>query len=295
MNFRRCHQSLAYSLAAALQSLGALHDRFSLDRRPIVAALLGCAALVATVKPAQAQSNVYAVGISGLGPNAQFETGNKLYEEKKFADAAACYQGILAAGQASAEVYFNLGNARFKANQLGWAIAAYREAERLTPRDPDLRANLQFARNQVEGPTLKPTRWQKLFGTLSLNEWTGLAATGLWLTFGLLALMQLRPGLKATLKTPVLLAGLTTVLLGAGLGVAAQVNPTAGMVIVTARDVAVRNGPLQESQTAFSVHDGAELRIVDRKDDWLQVTDGTRRVGWLKRSDVAGALPGKSS
>ena len=34
-------------------------------------------------------------------------------------------------------------------------------------------------------------------------------------------------------------------------------------------------------------HDGAELRVLDRKDDWLQVSDGARRIGWVKRSEVA--------
>jgi len=52
----------------------------------------------------------------------------------------------------------------------GRAIAAYRQAERMTPRDPDARANLQFARNQVQGPTLPAGRWERLLGTLSLNE-----------------------------------------------------------------------------------------------------------------------------
>ena len=50
----------------------------------------------------------------------------------------------------------NLGNAYFKSGQLGKAIAAYREAEQMSPRDPDVRANLRFARNQVQGPTLRP-------------------------------------------------------------------------------------------------------------------------------------------
>jgi len=41
--------------------------------------------------------------------------------------------------------------------------------------------------------------------------------------------------------------------------------------------------PFDESPSAFTARDGAELRVLDHKDDWLQVTDGTRRVGWVKR------------
>jgi len=56
--------------------------------------------------------------------------------------------------------------------------------------------------------------------------------------------------------------------------------------IVITRETAVRYGPLAESPTAFTVHDGAELRILDQKDEWLQVSTDPRRVGWLRRDQV---------
>jgi len=51
-------------------------------------------------------------------------------------------------------------------------------------------------------------------------------------------------------------------------------------------DVTVHSGPFAESQNAFTARDGAELEILDHKDDWLQVSDGTQRIGWLKREQV---------
>src|SRR5258708_6882523 len=87
-----------------------------------------------------------------------FDAANKLYEQGKFADAAAGYEKLLQSGQVSEAIYFNWGNALFKSGQIGRAIAAYEQAERIAPRAPDVRANLQFARNQVPGPTLLPDR-----------------------------------------------------------------------------------------------------------------------------------------
>jgi uncharacterized protein YgiM (DUF1202 family) len=49
----------------------------------------------------------------------------------------------------------------------------------------------------------------------------------------------------------------------------------------------VRNSPLDQSPSTFSAQDGAELRVLDSKDDWLQVTDDTRRIGWVKRDATA--------
>src|SRR5262245_41102750 len=118
--------------------------------------------------------------------DSAFESANRLYEQGKFTEAASAYQKLVQSGYASTAVYFNLGNAFFKAGQIGQAVAAYRQAERISPRDPDLRANLQFARNQIQGPTLGIPAWQRWLGKLSLNEWTLLAAGAVWVWFLLL-------------------------------------------------------------------------------------------------------------
>ena len=56
--------------------------------------------------------------------------------------------------------------------------------------------------------------------------------------------------------------------------------------IVVTREATVRYGPLGESPAAFSVHDGAELRVLDQKEEWLQVNAGPRRTGWLRRDQT---------
>ena len=215
-----------------------------------------------------------------------FDAANKLYAQGKFAEAAGAYEKLAQSGTVSPALYFNLGNACFKASQLGRAIAAYRHAERLTPRDPDIGANLQFARNQVQGPTLRPGRWERWLGSLNLNEWTGLSAIALWLTFGLLTLRALRPALARSLRTWIFVAGAGSALLMACLTLAWTGQSHHRTAIVTTKEATVRNGPLDESPSSFTANDGAELRVLDHKDDWLQVTDGTRRVGWVKRDSA---------
>ncbi len=183
-------------------------------------------------------------------PAAAFEAANKLYEEGRFAEAAAAYQKLAPPGRTSAALCFNLGNACFKAGQLGRALAAYRQAELLTPRDPDLRANLQFARSQVHPPTLTPGRLQRWLGRLTLNEWTLLAAGAVWLWLLLLAFLQWRPALRPALRHYVRALALLTALLCAGAAFAlraARFTPTA---IVIEPEAVVHYGPLAESPAA---------------------------------------------
>src|SRR5262245_50565847 len=118
-----------------------------------LSAFFGCAFALALLF----LSSAHAASESAGPP---FDSANLLYEQGKFAEAASAYQSLLKSGRTSAAVYYNLGNAFFKAGQIGRAIAAYARAEQITPRDPDLRANLQFARNQVQGPTFANPTWK---------------------------------------------------------------------------------------------------------------------------------------
>lgn len=215
-----------------------------------------------------------------------FDAANRLYEQSKFSDAAAAYETLLKPGAASTALYFNLGNAYFKSGQVGRAISAYRRAEQLTPRDPDVRANLQFARNQVQGPTLAPGRRQSWLGRLSINEWTLLATTVAWLWFGLLILRIWRPGLKPALRSYIFFTGLAAVMLGIGCALVYHDSRLTQTAIVISSEAVIRQGPLEESNPSFTAHDGAELRVLDRKDDWLQVSPDPSRSGWVKRSQL---------
>ena len=216
-----------------------------------------------------------------------FDNANKLYAENKFTEAAFAYEKLAATGTISPALYFNLGNAQLKARQIGRAIAAYRHADTLSPRDPDLSANLRFARNQVQGPTIKSSAWQRWLGTLSVNEWTWLCVAGVWVTFGLLIARQIKPSLAPALGNWTWLATGITVMLCACLALAFSQSAREKIAIVTVADATVRNSPLDQSPSTFNAHDGAELRVLDSKDDWLQVTDDTRRIGWLKRDSTA--------
>ncbi len=219
-------------------------------------------------------------------PSSSFDTANNLYYAGKFPDAIAAYENILYSGQKSVALYYNLGNAYFKSGQIGKAIASYLQSERLTPRDPDIRANLQFARNQIQGPTLAPDRTERLLGKLSLNEWTLLATAGFWLCFFLLALREWRPTLKHPLRLYLSAAAIVTILLCACVIASWLDNRSTRKAIVISRDVPVRKGPLEDAATAFTVHDGAELRVLDQNNEWLQVTTDPSRIGWLRRDQV---------
>jgi tetratricopeptide (TPR) repeat protein len=243
----------------------------------------------ATIAVLMVAGKLFAADVS-----ADFNAANKLYAEGKFNAAAAAYQAILQTGAVSPALWFNYGNAEFKLGQPGRAIAAYRRAELLAPRDDEVRANLDFVRNQVTGPTLRGSGWPRLtggLGILTLNEWTTLAAVTFWLTFVLLALRQMQPAWRPRLRR--LTSGIVvlTILSCSALGAAATIHFSKPVAVVIAAEATARSGPFAEAQDAFKAQNGAELPVLNRRDNWWQVTDGSGRIGWLPAKQVD-VLPG---
>jgi tetratricopeptide (TPR) repeat protein len=215
-----------------------------------------------------------------------FDQANKLYEEGKYAEAAAAYAQLAQGDHASAAIYFNLGNAWFKARQPGRAIAAYRRAERLAPRDPDVKANLNFVRKYLN-ETAPPGSWrQRWLGRLALDEWSIAASAAFWLWLGLLAVGELRIDWRKRLRAAVIANGLVACALLLCLGLLWFDQATMRSAVVVVPEAVVRYGPLDESQSAFQLRDGAEIVVLDEKGDWLEVRDAARRDGWLKRDQV---------
>jgi tetratricopeptide (TPR) repeat protein len=220
-----------------------------------------------------------------------FNAANRLYAEGKYSDAANLYEIILQHGGVSPELLFNAGNAEFKAGHLGKAIAAYRQAQLLAPRDAELRANLVFVRNQVQGATLRETGWQKWAGALTLDEGAMLTAVLFWALFGLLALRQLKPALAPKLRSVTRLAAALAIFSGAILGLQAANHFYSSVAVVTNPDATARSGPFDDAQSAFTARDGAELKVLDRHDEWVQVASGAGKSGWLPAKQVE-ILPG---
>ena len=222
---------------------------------------------------------------SSPASEAQFEEANRLYETGRFPEAAALYRATATNG-VSANLLFNLGNAHFKAGQLGQAMAAYQRSLRLDPRNPETRANLRFAREQAntQPPTLSlRQRWMRM---LSLGEWTALASMVITLFLLLLAVRQLEPeafvGKPRWIRLPA--AGVVAAALL--LAMAASDYFSNSHAFVSVEKATVRNGPLEESPESFKATDGIELLVHDRKGDFLEVESLLGLKGWIHSGDV---------
>lgn len=216
-----------------------------------------------------------------------FDRANKLYEQGKFTESAIAYEQIAAAGRPTTAVWFNLGNAAYKSGHIGRAIAAYRMAERQEPRDTILRANLQFVRGKVYADEKsRLPLWKSGVRLVTMNEWTILTSAWLWMFFAVLACGEVTRS-RYVKTAGAMFLGFTLSL--AALGAALSDAKTPGAVVAI-KEATARFGPLDESQAAFQLRDGAEVTALSFKDQWVEVRDAEKRSGWIRR-DALTVLP----
>ena len=217
--------------------------------------------------------------------------GNSSYEDDNFAQAAQAYQQLVDQGHREAALFYNLGNAHYKNGEIGRAVLNYLRAERLTPRDPDIRANLEIARGQTvdvldedEGPgaAIVPT-------ALRLNDdELSVLALFLWsltaLSLALRTLLMTGKVRRAALYVA-FVAGILMLVSVASLGV--RLLDGSDDAVIVADSVDLLSGPGAQYETVFKLHAGAEARLVEERANWARVALGDDQFqGWVPASDV---------
>ena len=204
-----------------------------------------------------------------------------------FRRAASRYQAIVDHGFRSGVVYYNLGNARVRADEPGQAIAAYLSAKRYLPLDPYLEANLR----SVIGPGTKPSTpiiehvffWQNLIGYPQKFR----AATILGILTVLAATTLIFLPHRRTRQMTLFLLALTTV---------ASLSAVYDWYrfdflrhgVVAIEQATPRKGNSLQYEPAFTtpLPLGSLGIVTDQRGDWLQLRFDADREAWLPREQV---------
>ena len=207
-----------------------------------------------------------------------------------YRESAALLESLLSDGFRNGAVYYNLGNAYFRAGEYGRAIAAYRKAKPFRPRDPYLEANLRQALSVAPGrlPETPPAWWTHVLfwtGWFSFPE-KAYAAFAAFLSAALAAVAGLtlrRP--RAYWLSGVLVA--LAVILSLDAGIAYAQVAWSRRAVVTGETVA-RKGIGQNYEPAFDqpLKDGAEFTILSENGDWVFGHFAGIGDGWLRREHL---------
>ena len=124
------------------------------------------------------------VSISLSASTVTRQQADSAYAQEHYQQAISDYETLLKQG-VSAELYYNLGNAYYRTDQMPKAVLNYERALLLSPGDADIRFNLQMARSKTidkitpESEMFFVTWYRSLVNLMSVDAWARTALIAL--------------------------------------------------------------------------------------------------------------------
>lgn len=200
------------------------------------------------------------------------------------AAAAAGAEALIASGVDGPHVWNALGYARYREGSLGGAIAAFRRAQGLAPRDPDIAANLAHARaDRVDD--VAPPGPGPVAATLGFWHYGTSPAEAFWITF--VAQIGAAAGWVGRRRRAARVVGAVSAVIAVGFLMSWFARQLSSPIaVIDVPEAPVRAGVGTDAVVRFRAHAGTEAVVTDERDGWLRValTDGNE--GWLDASDV---------
>lgn len=220
------------------------------------------------------------------------------YINKNFAKSIDLYEAQVSENrsinQESAQIYYNLGNAYFRDNQIAKAIVNYERALLLEPGDSDIRHNLRFAKTRIED---KIDSADSLFINKWISSIQNLYSGNTWAIVGIVffVLLILAVGLymisaRLLLRKVSFYSGLVLISLVIITNIFAfkQKNKVMNRstAIVMSASVSIYTSPDAHSQELFRLHEGAKVKIKREEGRWIEIVIANGSVGWLQKTNV---------
>ncbi|HID30644.1 MAG TPA: hypothetical protein EYP19_11650 [Desulfobacterales bacterium] len=231
-----------------------------------------------------------AIGITAENqqPEELFFRANQAYKEGRFQEAVNGYGQLIESGHEDAVLFYNLGNAYFRLDQLGRAILNYERARLLTPRDADLNFNLGLARDDMqdavsesqdvisstffwlESFNLYEALWG--FALLNLVFWTTLVARlflkAEWLFYAFLCVLVF------------------WFIAGASFGLKWYQVEADRRSVILPTEVNVLAGPDTGDTVLFKLHAGTIVHHERPEGEWSLVRLPDKKRGWVKTESI---------
>jgi len=193
-------------------------------------------------------------------------------------------------GIENGKLYYNIGNAYFRMNDLGMAILNYRRAKMLTPDDANLQHNLQYARSRridkiEEEQKTKVLKtlffWHYDFSTGIRFIVLSIMSACLWISASARFFYK-----KAFIHRMIIFSAILVTLMAGSLVVekVSIENLQPGVIIVP--QVTARKGNSEAYEPAFkeSLHAGTEFIMIEERKDWFHVELPDSRRCWVPKA-----------
>lgn len=214
-----------------------------------------------------------------------FEEANQNFEKGDVDGALTRYETLAARGFGGAPLFYNLGNVHYRRGERGKAILWYERAERLAPRDSDIRFNLGLARSHIKLESENIfQRAATYFNENELSLSTAAFSALFFLLLGLLALGKVSA--ESWSAVAIIVTGVLFLGSGGWLGLRVYIDRQPQGIVVSPPGE-VRNGPGADYAVGFTVPEGSTVLILNSRPDWTQVGVPEQGLkGWMPANEI---------
>ena len=216
------------------------------------------------------------------------------YKKGNYIQAIRDYEELLKKGP-SVELYYNLGNAYYRTDNITRAVLNYERALLLSPGDDDIRFNLQMARSKtIDKITPKSemffvTWYKSLVNFTSIDGWANTAIVSI--AIALLLILCYLFGKKILIRKAGFYGAMFFVLLFIASNIFAyeqrRILTRRTGAIITSTSAALKKTPVANSEYNTIIHEGSRVEIIDdTMKDWKLVELEDGREGWIQSSQM---------
>jgi tetratricopeptide (TPR) repeat protein len=213
--------------------------------------------------------------------DGNFTKANQEYAQGHFKEAISSYETLVGAGQWSANLFYDLGNAYFRTGDFGRAILNYERALGLERHHPEATANLQIARDEAHALELQQSWLERHLQFASVNQYCIAAAIAVWLAIFAVFIL-----IFARRRSATMIAMLIFCLLTGGIAVYAAYTLESGtdgsaLAIVTGKEVQARLATADTANSVLALPPGSEVKILSTRGDWIYAALPNDLRGWI--------------
>jgi tetratricopeptide (TPR) repeat protein len=230
---------------------------------------------------------VFTIASSAIAQtNADFTNANQEYAQGHFAEAISGYEALVRAGQWSANLFYDLGNAYFRTGDFGHAILNYERALALERHHPEATANLQITRDEARALELQQSWPERYLQFASVNQYCIAAAIAFWLAvFATVMLIFARRRSAALIATLMFCLLVSAVAIYAVYTLERGSNGSA-LAIVTGKNVQARLATADSANSVLALPPGSEVKILSTRGDWIYAALPNTLRGWIPAKNV---------
>ena len=222
------------------------------------------------------------------------QKADEAYSKGKYQDAITAYEAALKKGK-SANLYYNLGNAYYRTDNITRAVINYEKARLLAPGDKDILHNLDVARSKTidniqPGEKIFFKVWfENIKTSMGIDTWATVSLISLVVAL-ILFLVYLFAKQMVVRKVAFYLSVCLVIFFILGNVFASQLKDIAtnskGAIIVSP-SVTAKKTPTDQGVDVCILHEGTRVEITDEAlKGWYEIRIADGREGWISSDAV---------